>query len=209
MNGENMDFHSKWVNPFYGKLMNGNFLRLKESEQKQFAENIQITLSELNDDILTQMLSSDNWRARLTAGWFIGFARRQSKVAEIGKNLLRFPHYAGMYCFALARIKNEQSLEYIEQYLSTFLRPEHARNFNAETLSVQYALIALKWIAPNSAKSYYPEMWDIFVNANLKFYSGEHNTQLRHMLESHWEISRAEGEFENWLAFSRNYFDQL
>lgn len=203
-----MGFHPKWVAPFYLKLMNANFLRMEPEKQHLFAKSLQNVLSEIDSLTLNRMLADQNWRPRLTAGWFIGFGRMKAFTDSVGESLITFPHYAGMYCFALAHINNEGAVQHLQRYLSTYLTPEKAQDSQAETLSVSYGLVALQQVSQEHANAFYPDRWNRFVEANLDFYSGDLPLfqGIRNGLRKHWTLEHIGTEFTRWNDFAEQHF---
>ena len=199
------DFHPKWVAPIYMNLMNGNFLNLSSDEQAVFVGSVHEILDEIDDLTLQKMLLWHGWRPRLTAGWLVGFRKRQDFVDNVGKSLIQFPDHAAMHCFALARIGGDMAQGCLEKYLTEFLLPYHARQLSAETLSVQYGLAALRWISPVTAEAFYPK-WDVYLDAlfdSVSVYKGELST----MYKNRWNIKRTTDELKKWMDFAEKHFD--
>lgn len=199
---DDLGFHPERVVPFYLELMNWNFLRLSDAEKQEFAQHIQRVLKTLDNQDIKHLLDSENWRARLVAGWFAGFDKRKELSKHIGENLIAYPSYAYMYCFTLARINNETAIDYLSAYLEKYLSQDYATNMTSETLSVQYVLAALFHIAPDRAGRFYPEKWNAFVNTHANLFA-DWSSELR----NHWHLDRAKNNFNRWLNFAEKHFD--
>ncbi|MEL7236110.1 MAG: DUF6000 family protein, partial [Chloroflexota bacterium] len=82
-----MNFQRQWVASIYLRLMNGNFVNKAPQDGAAFVHYIRQVLAEIDDATLMSLLKSTDWRARLTAGWLIGFGRRGIFVDAVGVNL--------------------------------------------------------------------------------------------------------------------------
>jgi len=207
MTDDAMGFHPKWVAPYYLKLMNGNFLRLSSDEQQAFIHDVRQVLEEIDSATLGNMLSSSNWRPRLTAGWFIGFQKRQEFAGTVSEHLLKFPNYGGMYCVALARIGDANAADGLEAYLDEYLKPDHARNWDAEKLTVQYGLAGLEWVSAERSKAFYPVRWNEFVEALFDFYTDDRQDDLSKSFRAAWQFDTVKSTFKQWMDFAAVHFD--
>lgn len=201
------DLSQKWT-PFYLKLMNANFLRMQAEEQKIFVSDMKLVLKEIHPEDLFQMLKENNWRPQLTAGWFIGFNKVEELTDAVGKNLLEMPYYAGMYCFALARVGTPKASDYLESYLNQYLVSDYAQHSRAETLTLQYGLSALEWIAPEKCRLFYPEKWNNFTTTLFEYYTPDHNIdKLSTEFKNYWKFETAKTTFKQWIDFASQNFD--
>lgn len=83
---ENIDFHPKYVNPYYGGLIGFNFTREEVvSNSTEFLISIQGLREQLsNEDILT--LLNHNWRPSKVGAWIIGLC----EIKELEKDLIEY-----------------------------------------------------------------------------------------------------------------------
>jgi uncharacterized protein DUF6000 len=106
----------------YLKLLGGNFMTMDRAERTSFLQQLATSARQASDHELATLLGSE-WRARLTASWLIGFARRDQFRAQIGELLLASEvSYAGQgYCFTLARLATTADAELLATYLDDYL----------------------------------------------------------------------------------------
>ena len=71
----------------YMRLLNGNFLTLREGKRRRFLRKLGRSARQVSDRELAILLES-GWRERLTASWLIGLGRRQQFRDRIGELLL-------------------------------------------------------------------------------------------------------------------------
>lgn len=118
------NFTTTWVAPFYIYVLHGNYYYLlKGDEQASFNENVRRALSDLDDEIIQQLLSG-GWREQITGSWFCGLKGWSQYANKIGKKLVASQMaYAGQgHCFALACFANDESVEFFTEYLNIYLR---------------------------------------------------------------------------------------
>lgn len=204
---ETIEFMNKWVNPYYGRIM--GFNGLNNEEKTQLVNDIRDVLSTIDDSILIRMLSDSNWRPRLAAGCFIGLEKFENFAEKVGENLLKYPNYAYMYCFALGRIGTTVARDHLIAHLTRYLKTSVAQDYDAETLSVGWALSAIKWIDDQQQTNYfgtfYPNKWNEFVQANIDFYPDKFGS--RDLLNQRWNLNTIQQSFVKWMNFAHTYFD--
>ncbi len=110
------EYVDKWVKPFYLTNLVYKYCTF-ESCFRQIA-------AEIDDQLITELLTQRNWRPRITAAYFVAIKRMAHHCDHIGKLLLRSDLcYAGSgYALALARINTPESLDYLKKYLHHYLR---------------------------------------------------------------------------------------
>ncbi|MFI1018245.1 DUF6000 family protein [Streptomyces sp. NPDC020965] len=106
----------------YLELLGGGFLHLGEEERTSFAASLQSDSLQASDQEIGALFGYE-WRARLTAAWLVGVARRVEWRERIGSLLLASElTYAGQgYCFALARFGSAEDSEILVSYLDRYL----------------------------------------------------------------------------------------
>ncbi len=114
-----LDFHKKWIAPFYrASLFRG---------AEEFAESLKPIYSELNSGLIVSLLSDFNWRPRITGAYFAAIRRDHSVQDHIGRLLLRSDvcFAGGGYCLAFARINTPEAIGFLSRYLEYYLgRPD-------------------------------------------------------------------------------------
>ena len=110
------EYVNKWVKPFY--LANLVY------KYDAFESNFRTIAAEIDDQLVTELLTQRNWRPRITAAYFVAIKRMPKHCDHIGKLLLRSDlcYAGGGYALALARINTAESLEYLKKYLHHYLR---------------------------------------------------------------------------------------
>lgn len=110
------EFVNKWVKPFYLTNLVYNY--------GEFEFSFRQIAHEIDDALVTELLTQRNWRPRITAAYFVAINQMDTHCDHIGKLLLRSDVcYAGSgYSLALARINSSGSVDYLIKYLHHFLR---------------------------------------------------------------------------------------
>ncbi len=110
------EFADKWVIPFYRTNLVLNY--------ETFKSNFSKISDEIDDQLITELLSQRNWRPRITAAYFVAIKNMSCHCDHIGKLLLRSDVcFAGRgYALALARINTPQSHEFLFQYSEHYLK---------------------------------------------------------------------------------------
>src|SRR5688572_128744 len=91
-------FHPVYVNPYYGLLMNANFVRETEQVPKLF-QGLRTIEKELDDFQLISMLRS-TWRPAKVAAWLIGLNRKRNLEEELFNEIRKRPLYCEHLIFA-------------------------------------------------------------------------------------------------------------
>ncbi|MER7768663.1 DUF6000 family protein [Kitasatospora sp. NPDC096140] len=106
----------------YLELLGGSFLHLGEEARAAFVGSLQADSLQASDQEIGALLGYE-WRARLTAAWLVGVARRVEWRERIGGLLLASElTYSGQgYCFALARFGSPEDAEILVAYLDRYL----------------------------------------------------------------------------------------
>jgi hypothetical protein len=200
---DDLDFHPKWVMPFYMDF-GGIVLDKSEEEQIQLVQKAKVALQEISDETFLKMLKHGNWRPRQAAGWLIAVGKKSQFIPQINENLLKYPHYVQMYCMALVRIGEYEAIQGLDAYLNEYLKPIYAENSDAERLSVVMALAALDKldINKNYFGSHYPERFNEFTKAHQAKYSWVSDE----ILSGIWNLERTKSFVAAWGAFVDKYF---
>lgn len=109
----------KWVIPFYRYRI--------RSDSDEFAVALRPIFHEIDDDLITMLLSEFNWRPHIVAAYFAAITNRGTHQEHIGKLLLRCDvcNAGRGYCLALAQFNTVTSLKYLTDYLDYYLlQPE-------------------------------------------------------------------------------------
>ncbi|MFB7122882.1 DUF6000 family protein [Kitasatospora sp. NPDC056273] len=106
----------------YLELLGGGFLHLGEEARDAFMGSLQADSLQASTQEIRALFGYE-WRARLTAAWLVGVARRVEWRDRIGRLLLASElTYAGQgYCFALARFGSQDDAEILVSYLDHYL----------------------------------------------------------------------------------------
>jgi len=108
------EFIEKWVTPFY----------MQPPSESQFAQSYGEKRKEIDDSVIDDLLGEFNWRMRSVGALFAAIEDKKRCVEQIGKLLLRSDVcYAGKsYAVALASLDTDDCPEYLDRYLSYYLR---------------------------------------------------------------------------------------
>ena len=66
------EFITRWVKPFYMKVLHGNYTALQGEELDDFVSSANQALSHIDKSVVERLLLSEGWRERLTGSWFAG-----------------------------------------------------------------------------------------------------------------------------------------
>jgi hypothetical protein len=101
-----------WVQPLY--------FGLREPHVKDFVAN---HLHLVNDELISQLLASFDWRPRTAGAYLAALSDRQAFTTQIGRLLLRSDVcFAGSaYCIALAQFNSPESIRFLDEYLTYYL----------------------------------------------------------------------------------------
>ena len=110
------EYVDKWVKPFY--------LTNLVHKYETFESNFRLIAAEIDDQLVTDLLSQRNWRPSITAAYFVAIKQMEHHCDHIGKLLLRSDvcFAGGGYALALARINSPNSIDYLKKYLHHYLR---------------------------------------------------------------------------------------
>ena len=110
------EYVDKWVKPFY--------LTNLVHKYETFESNFRPIAEEIDNQLITDLLTQRNWRPRITAAYFVAIKTMANHTDHIGKLLLRSDlcYAGGGYALALARINTPDSLDYLKKYLQHYLR---------------------------------------------------------------------------------------
>jgi hypothetical protein len=106
------DIRETWVRPLY--------FGLRQPHLKEFVDG-HVRL--VNDELISQLLASFDWRPRTAAAYLAALSDRQSFTTQIGRLLVRSDVcFAGSaYCVALAEFNSQESVGFLEEYLTYYL----------------------------------------------------------------------------------------
>jgi len=189
------DFIVEWVLPYYLKILHGNYVYLKSSEQEAFNQEVKKALSTLNEAAVNRLLSAAGWREQITGSWFCGLKGWNQFADQIGKALVASQvGFAGQgYCFALACFTDETSVGYLTQYLDIYL-PRIDCYYDQD-----WAMPALIWIdrqknTNHSSRYLVSEgLWEKFVEDKLKG-------------SDVWRLENIENRFWRVMEYCRVHF---
>ncbi|MFC7308377.1 DUF6000 family protein [Streptomyces monticola] len=103
-------------------MLSGHYIRKEGAARKRFVRAMVHDAATITNDELAALFGFE-WRARLTASWLVGVARRHEFRQQIADLLLASElTYAGRgYCFALARLGTHEDAEILTAYLDRYL----------------------------------------------------------------------------------------
>lgn len=119
MENPDADFIAKWVKPFYMT----NLIR----ERSAFRSAYQKVSNEIDDALITRLLSYFNWRPSIVGALFAAIGCRHQHCDHIGRLLLRSDVcFAGRgYAMAMVRFNSPAAIDYLCNYLDHYLaRPD-------------------------------------------------------------------------------------
>ena len=110
------EYVDKWVKPFY--------LTNLVHKYETFESNFRPIAAEINDQLITDLLTQRNCRPRITAAHFVAIKQMANQSDHIGKLLLRSDvcFAGGGYALALVRIYSPDSIDYLKKHLHHYLR---------------------------------------------------------------------------------------
>lgn len=90
---EQLDFHLKYVDPYYGGLMECNFLNREISDNPvEFLGTVRRLRDELSNEDILKLLNS-SWRPSKVGAWIIGLCR----INELEEDLIQVLHNSPKY----------------------------------------------------------------------------------------------------------------
>ncbi len=174
-----LEFQAKYIAPFYGDLMNLNFLRKSENETLLLFDNIEKLAKELKNVTLIELLNN-SWRPSKVGAWMICLSNRDDLKPELVKYLSREAiHYSEhvLLCLLIMEEKNAANaiVKFIECQTKSYLKKE---NFiDIEILSIDWGISILKYLDNEYNANYIQEIyetnwWREFENKikELRFY---------------------------------------
>lgn len=171
------DFVVKWIKPFYMTDL--------VTEGKEFQEAFLKVKEEIDDVLITQLLSEFNWRTRTVGAYFAALKNATRYCDHIGRLLLRSDVcYAGTaYALALARFNTENALAYLQRYLDHYLtRPD----LFFDQGDVMGALAYLDAKNNTNIMTSYSDQWNRFIenkqNWNLDRYIDRFAAQIQSIM---------------------------
>lgn len=107
-----VDVRETWVKPLYFGLQ-------KPHVRPFVASHLHL----VDDDLVSQLLTSFDWRPRTAAAYLAALSGRKAFTTRLGRLLLRSDVcFAGTaYCLALAEFNSPESVAFIDEYLSYYL----------------------------------------------------------------------------------------
>lgn len=120
-----------YVRPFYLSLLHANFASRKFDYDNAHSRRIAHAANTISNGQLNRLLKVWNWRARLSAAWFVALSQRSSFVEKMATLLLESEFvFAGQgYCVALGLIGGESCQNCLREYLNKYL-PFRGRYFD-------------------------------------------------------------------------------
>lgn len=163
-------FAQQWVSPFYLKILGGNYASgvIAGQEREMFNVNVRSALKSITPDIASRLIG-DSWREAITGSWFAGLKPLVECREQIGEMLLASKFcYAGQgHAFAMACFADDASIDYLKQYLDTYLRRVDCY------YDQNWAMPALMWIDQQRATSHSEEflapggLWEHFTKEKV------------------------------------------
>ena len=136
----------RWAKPFYLEFLHGNFVSSEmhcEETQEQWNERVCVALREITPEIVGDLLSDANWRAKLPGAWFCGLKKLDDFTLDIGRLLIRRQDMISTqgYSFALARLASHASANYLRGQMNRVLK--NGLDYDNET---NWIIGAMLWI---------------------------------------------------------------
>src|SRR5471032_297464 len=113
-------------------------------------------------ELISQLLANFDWRSRTVGAYLVAVSDKAELTTWIDRLLLRSDVcYAGAaYCFALAAINSEESIAFLEEYLSYYLSQTELWFDQAHAMA---ALSYLDDVNGTARAAHYGEEWASFV----------------------------------------------
>jgi hypothetical protein len=122
LNQDNLekDFIDTFVIPYYMDI------RKLGSQKNRLKNSIKAILPHINSKVVEKLLGDSNWRSRSVGSFLATLGNMMNYQEQIGRLLLKSEvTYAGTsYCLALAEFNNQESIDYLKQYLDYYLVQE-------------------------------------------------------------------------------------
>lgn len=109
------DFIDKWVLPFY--------MQDVANPDQYTVEQLQALWDELDEVVISRLLTEFNWRPRLVGAWLVALQNQLKFLDHLGRLLLRSDvcHAGSGYCYALALLNEPAAADYLDRYLGYYL----------------------------------------------------------------------------------------
>lgn len=111
-----------FVNPLYLKIFGATYACLSTDEGREAFDLVKNALADVDEKMINQLLSTVDWRPRLTGSWLCGVKGWSRFADQIGDLLVESKLcYAGSgYAFALANFADKKSINYLRRYLDLY-----------------------------------------------------------------------------------------
>ena len=195
----------RWSVPFYLKFLHANFMRPffeGEEPKEQWNERLRAALRDITPEIAGDLLTHENWRAKLPGAWFCGLKRWDDFTLDIGRLLVKAQHgiMSQGYSFALARFASHASASFLRTHLDRVIKKTLKTEDNSDWL-----IGALMWIDAKLGTAHaddYIGLWQMEVNKLFEAHEGygaEYRASLTEaaVREKFWRI----------MAYVEEHFD--
>ncbi|KXX69795.1 DUF6000 family protein [Flammeovirga sp. SJP92] len=174
INIESVEFHNKFIHPFYGGLMGCNLTRKEVvSDPNEFIKSIIELRAVLSHSEIKQMLNHNNWRVSKVGAWIIGLCC----IEALEEDLINYLSIRPVYCeHIMTNLSLFNSLSgtnaiihFVDNQLKKILKlTKEGKEYKAidvfETHSVLWGFNAVKYLdSINSTNHFegflYSEVW--------------------------------------------------
>lgn len=149
------ELYQRWVNPFYGRLLHGNFrgpllAPMLSPEREEMVADFRRGVANVTTSIVDVLISLPDWRPRLAGSWFAALRGWVQFQDQLGAMLLesRVCFACQGYCAALACFGDQASADHLRTYLDAWLPRKDC------FYDQHWALPALAWIDPRLQTQY-------------------------------------------------------
>jgi hypothetical protein len=166
-----LDFHPKYVTPYYGELMNLNFTSKSDNAIEILFHSIQSIAKEINDEMLITMLHA-TYRPSKVAAWIIGMDRRTHLIKElkmfVRKTGIVYSEHVLLNLSLLKGINSIQTMnEFIARQINYYLNQGNI--VFLESSSIDWAISIVGYLDKNNDVNhlnqlYSSELWSNFEN---------------------------------------------
>ncbi|MEM6801689.1 MAG: DUF6000 family protein [Bacteroidota bacterium] len=112
------DYHAKFINPYYGDLMNMNFVRnLSTADSTEFLSRVKDLKNKLKQEEILILLEDKNWRSTKVGAWIIRLNKMQEFQAALIETLQTQYVYAEHLIAAICLLDPEKGHTSIMNYL--------------------------------------------------------------------------------------------
>lgn len=103
------DFESQWIIPFYRLILGGHY-RLSHPAFNECRTIMHDGYQSIDNDILHQLLLSQEWRGLLVGSWFVGLTKNKEHYNQIASDLIKIdmPFCLEGYVFAVLRFMSSE-----------------------------------------------------------------------------------------------------